>query len=541
MFPSSSMPCIIKAQSDLPSQCGELRLIVGLAEPHRIEQASPDLLDLFQLSAAQCIGRTMCVLSGPDTHQETLMGLIDEAAAFGKQARAVVMLYSRSGAGERFCVTCRPYFSPPRKMVGVMLEMTPFKDPFSLKLAAQDDGLAKAIVKVEAPHRAVFCSPEFEALYGLPEPCVVGRTLNIIHGPNTDQHTWARLLESASCGVADCAILVTATSDCRELEIMIKMQPIVNASGFITHVLVVTTPHLKSDNKLCDADACSGVCDEAAQDAQDDAEYSLHQVHREDDESASYPSTTSTPSGTGHDYPVHSVELHPSCVVMHNNAKTSISAGYFDHELAQNMCGLEFDAQYGMPLRGALAWDMWAGPAAAKANECAGRAPHECAGRAPHGLARLARLAHTSSVNVSTVMPRRKAGQECAQAAAPVVISKDTLEQYKDTPLSKVAAKLGISTTAMKKACRKLGVTRWPYNSTCAPKPPPKVANADATHVDTAYVRKIFRKHAGGNAKITDFSLDSLRAALQHTPYTPPVLVPSLSRASSSPPAGQMS
>jgi hypothetical protein len=533
MFPSSSMPCMIKAQSDLPSQCGELRLIVGLAGPHRIEQASADLLDLFQLSAAQCIGRTMCVLSGPDTQQETLMGLIDEAAAFGKQARAVVMLYSRSGAGERFCVTCRPYFSPMREMVGVMLEMTPFKDPFSLKMAAQDDGLAKAIVQVEAPHRAVFCSPEFEALYGVPEPCVVGRTLNIIHGPNTDQHTWARLLESASCGVADCAILVTATSDCRELEIMIKMQPIVNASGFITHVLVVTTPHLSSDNKLCGADSCSGVCDEeAVQDAQDEAEYSLHQVNQEDDESASYPSTTSTLCGAVHDYPMHSVELHPSCVVMHSNANTSISVGYFDPELAPSMCGLEFDAQYGMPPRGALAWDMWAGPAAAKTNECAGRPPHG-----------VARPAHTSSVNVSTVMPRRKAGQECAQAAAPVVISKETLEQYKDIPLSKVAAKLGISTTAMKKACRKLGVTRWPYNSTCAPKPAPKVANADATHVDTAYVRKIFRKHAGGNAKITDFSLDSLRAALQHTPhtpYTPPALVSSLSRASSSPPAGQM-
>ena len=123
---------------------------------------------------------------------------------------------------------------------------------------------------------------------------------------------------------------------------------------------------------------------------------------------------------------------------------------------------------------------------------------------------------------VSTVVPRRKAGQAVSDvAASPVNITIETLQRYADVPLSKAATQLGISSTAMKKACRKLGVTRWPYTTTNAkPKPAPQPPKSAVTmHVDSAYVRKLFRKYSG-HARIRDFfgedcanALDRNRAA----------------------------
>ena len=63
----------------LPEHCGELRLVLGTCAPYRIEQVSADLMDLFQLSPAHCIGRTMAVISGPETNTRVLTDLIEAA------------------------------------------------------------------------------------------------------------------------------------------------------------------------------------------------------------------------------------------------------------------------------------------------------------------------------------------------------------------------------------------------------------------------------------------------------------------------------
>ena len=75
---------------------------------------------------------------------------------------------------------------------------------------------------------------------------------------------------------------------------------------------------------------------------------------------------------------------------------------------------------------------------------------------------------------VSTVIPRRKARASAGQSEspsvrrrrmAPVRISLEVLDKLSSLSLSAAAFRLGISPTAMKKSCRKLGVTRWPYQS----------------------------------------------------------------------------
>ena len=70
---------------------------------------------------------------------------------------------------------------------------------------------------------------------------------------------------------------------------------------------------------------------------------------------------------------------------------------------------------------------------------------------------------------VSTVIPRRKARANAgpmsarSRSMAPVCITLAVLDKLSSLSLTAAASRLGISPTAMKKCCRKLGVTRWPY------------------------------------------------------------------------------
>jgi hypothetical protein len=67
--------------------------------------------------------------------------------------------------------------------------------------------------------------------------------------------------------------------------------------------------------------------------------------------------------------------------------------------------------------------------------------------------------------SVNTIFPRRKQGQHARTNSQPVVLNEATLSQLFTLPLHKAAVKLGISATAMKSACRKLGIKKWPYRA----------------------------------------------------------------------------
>ena len=73
---------------------------------------------------------------------------------------------------------------------------------------------------------------------------------------------------------------------------------------------------------------------------------------------------------------------------------------------------------------------------------------------------------HTSSAPAEchTVFPRRKAGDGIYfSSPQPIVITLDTLHTLKEQPLGSAAEMLGMSPTALKRACRALGIHRWAY------------------------------------------------------------------------------
>eukprot|EP00285_Hemiselmis_virescens_P010383 CAMPEP_0173380806 /NCGR_PEP_ID=MMETSP1356-20130122/3412_1 /TAXON_ID=77927 ORGANISM="Hemiselmis virescens, Strain PCC157" /NCGR_SAMPLE_ID=MMETSP1356 /ASSEMBLY_ACC=CAM_ASM_000847 /LENGTH=159 /DNA_ID=CAMNT_0014334513 /DNA_START=163 /DNA_END=638 /DNA_ORIENTATION=- len=62
---------------------------------------------------------------------------------------------------------------------------------------------------------------------------------------------------------------------------------------------------------------------------------------------------------------------------------------------------------------------------------------------------------------VELIMPRNKAGE--VGAKVPVAITLPLLCQHFHESLAVASSKMGISTTALKRVCRKLGVRRWPF------------------------------------------------------------------------------
>jgi len=73
--------------------------------------------------------------------------------------------------------------------------------------------------------------------------------------------------------------------------------------------------------------------------------------------------------------------------------------------------------------------------------------------------------------NMSIIFPRRKAKAGAGEKQGPVVITLEFLASFAHMPLGAAAKILGISATALKKACRKLGNNRWPVVPDARPSP----------------------------------------------------------------------
>eukprot|EP00287_Rhodomonas_sp_CCMP768_P011326 CAMPEP_0196726656 /NCGR_PEP_ID=MMETSP1091-20130531/7885_1 /TAXON_ID=302021 /ORGANISM="Rhodomonas sp., Strain CCMP768" /LENGTH=186 /DNA_ID=CAMNT_0042069139 /DNA_START=75 /DNA_END=632 /DNA_ORIENTATION=+ len=75
-------------------------------------------------------------------------------------------------------------------------------------------------------------------------------------------------------------------------------------------------------------------------------------------------------------------------------------------------------------------------------------------------------LATRSSATSVNVYPRRKAGQQCLGSdRPPIKVTMELLAPHFGRPLKAVAKRMGLCPTALKKACRKLGIERWPNTS----------------------------------------------------------------------------
>jgi hypothetical protein len=89
------------------------------------------------------------------------------------------------------------------------------------------------------------------------------------------------------------------------------------------------------------------------------------------------------------------------------------------------------------------------------------------------------------SKDLCIIHPRRKVGQ-AHRNTDHVVISVEMLENHFDKSLNDAAGQLGICATAIKKACRRFGITRWPFRDRPRQPVPAAHPSAAASSASTA-------------------------------------------------------
>uniref|UniRef100_A0A7S4L1K4 RWP-RK domain-containing protein n=1 Tax=Guillardia theta TaxID=55529 RepID=A0A7S4L1K4_GUITH len=372
------------------------------------------------------------------------VSMLIQAALMGKESKAAITMYTSSGNYLVLTVNSKPILEN-NEPVACSLTMKPADVVYS-KAAMADDGMAKVVLGISQPFHVEYVSSAFTYLYGISDHQIRGRTLRMIQGPRTDLSVWASLFNEAQYGTSQFGSMFTSTIDCTEVFCDVQVYPVVNGMGVITHMMAIFNP------------------------AYDKCEWSQPQ---EVPAEMPYMRNTGDLVHMNTAMPPAPQEMFESKPQMFSFAPNVVP--YTDNLLPSNsmMMGMEN-----------LVPDM-------------------------HGMSlNFNSMESASNGAVSTVIPRRKAGQQMKDSTGPVCITLEILDMYSDTSLTEAAKRLGISSTAMKKACRKLGVSRWPYKKN------PEVGMPG--HYDDAYVRKIHRKYAAKKAKD-----DASKTSSPHSPGSP--------------------
>eukprot|EP00960_Hanusia_phi_P059807 764295-Hanusia_phi.AAC.6 len=425
-------------------ETGVSTLVIGLTAPHKIFRVSQEWLDLFKLSREEVAGRSLKLIQGPATDVRKVNMLI-QAALMGKESKAAITMYTSSGNYLVLTVNSKPILEN-NEPVACSLVMKPADVVYS-KAAMADDGMAKVVLGISQPFHVEYVSSAFTYLYGISDHQIRGRTLRMIQGPRTDLSVWTSLFNEAQYGTSQFGSMFTSTIDCTEVFCDVQVYPVVNGMGVITHMMAVFNPAY---------DKC-----EWTQPQELPAEMPF--MHNSTDMMPMHAPMPAAPQEMFENKQMYS--FAPNVVP------------YADNLMPSNTMMMGMDN---------LVPDM-------------------------HGMSLNFNSMESAAQNtgaVSTVIPRRKAGQQMKDSTGPVCITLEILDMYSDTSLTEAAKRLGISSTAMKKACRKLGVSRWPYKKN------PEVGMPG--HYDDAYVRKIHRKYA--SKKVKD---DASKTSSPHSPGSP--------------------
>jgi hypothetical protein len=387
----------------------------------------------------------------------------------------------------------------------------------------EDDGLgATVVLTAHAPHTVESVSPCFSTMYGFYESQVLNRTLQFIHGPRTDLQLWSGMIKEALSGKSVCNTLSTCASNCDEVMVDVTMTPASRQEGRITHIIVHLVEPLHPDALYGSEDITSsitrtqqlfeaphgGVFATINQDEQM-RHIPLPAAHVQEEQHAVTLSQGGACSSSNELYSFHQpsasglYSLHQTVDTLpfHMDMRwgdPSVATHFPIADSSQNRlqafatsCSVE-DGWMSHVAVHEGAWQptpqaqlhIAAAEVIAEFNNLQGYMSISSCASSP--------LDWKQETNCSAIFPRRKAGQVKSEALGPVLITLEVLESLSDAPLGDAAKKLGISPTAIKKACRKLGVLRWPYRKHVETSSHPELLS----RYNDAYVRKIYRKYS---------------------------------------------
>jgi len=188
-------------------------VVVTTAPRPVIVYASAEWLSMVGLDAHEVAGRSLNVVTGPDTDGRKIAKVM-EAVRQGKHEYTTVVLYTPLGDSALYAVHAYPRAPDEDPTGDPVCELRMQKcDSVALNTAMAEDGGCKLVVVAHAPFRIVGVTNEFERQFGFARDLALDRTQGLIHGPETDVTGWLSLFDSALAGDSAQLVVNAYSSD----------------------------------------------------------------------------------------------------------------------------------------------------------------------------------------------------------------------------------------------------------------------------------------------------------------------------------------
>ena len=242
--------------------CKFPQLIVTMEKPHHIVATETGFDDLLGHKTDHLRFQTMDALTGPLTDRR-LMEMLVESTFTNNCFKHQLMIYGRS----RMPIPMLLHFAQfqcPENTEHPHLCLITFElsHAILLKDAVTGHRCAQAVVATERPHRVHFMSEAFRTIFGFSPAQMLGKSIALVHGPDTDAFRWRALLHNAINGQANSGILILRTAAGDQVPTLLCCTPVVEKlNGRITYILL-QLQHLTTDpteiERFCSPDIC--VC-----------------------------------------------------------------------------------------------------------------------------------------------------------------------------------------------------------------------------------------------------------------------------------------
>mmetsp|Transcript_45899 Transcript_45899/g.71914 ORF Transcript_45899/g.71914 Transcript_45899/m.71914 type:complete len:620 (+) Transcript_45899:2-1861(+) len=429
----------------------EATIVLDSSFPFRIRYASDRWLSNFHFERSAVVGRSLKLVHGPGTDAVAINQMLNTSMG-GKDSEDAMTLYTSEGQPSIYCTKSRALFSGC-DVSGIALTMTT-SDAVPYKVAYQEFREPMVIVSATEPHSVDTVNAQFTEMFGFSEPQVSGRSLRVIQGPKTDMFAWSRMFKTSRTGLSKSGWFTICTANCTEIDATVVVQPVFASGGKISHLKVTfqrsqpIQPMPEPEEKMFIPQRCDSISVTSGFDTgyEMPQEPQVPQIKIEDmnEMSSSFRPVQREPFQPPshlHSQPVHSQAMPDQMpeLCAHRPIFPPVDPIMSQGRYApvNEPINIVFE-DLGMP-----------------------RAPF--AGRQDHAL-QVPNQKLSEHEAMFKIFPRRKNGQDAKDSlAGPVCITLEVLEQCADMSLCEFAKRHGISATAVKRACRKLGVQRWPY------------------------------------------------------------------------------
>jgi len=231
---------IVDLKDAMEKQTG-MAMVVSLDSAMQVVHASGELCKFLKQEVGALVGQPLAgILSGANT--ETLLKVTTQATSSAPVLRSVlVALCNADKELMPMRVSVNPVMDAQLQISHVLHTLRPCAVvSLAEAIASQNKGhQVDFIVTAKAPFVVKHASKAWCGTYGLTEAEVTGRSLQIIHGPDTDKTVLNRMIEGAMAGEPVGETLTCYHKDGSAIKASMIVYPVMSENGAIEHLRAV--------------------------------------------------------------------------------------------------------------------------------------------------------------------------------------------------------------------------------------------------------------------------------------------------------------